>query len=70
MGTILLILNICSVDSTKVAWDVEIYWKQREFNPSPINQWESSPLVWNANILAVKDIPVLGAAALKAPVHL
>lgn len=66
---ILLMLNICSVDSTKVDWDVKIYCKQREFNTGPINQWESSHSLWDANILAVKDIPVFDAATLKAPLH-
>lgn len=66
---ILLMFNICSVDSTKVDWDVKIYWKQREINPGPINQWESSHLLWDANILAMKDIPVLDDATLKAPLH-
>lgn len=49
MGMMLLIFNICSVDSTKVAWDVEIYWKQGEFNPGPMSQGENSHLVWDAN---------------------
>lgn len=48
MGMMLLIFNICSVDSTKVAWDVEIYWKQRELNSGPISQGESSHLLWDA----------------------